>query len=84
MTQRIYTTYEHYGTNVKVRADLKGLHRDHCLCYKCEEFAPGTKRNCPIAVEIYANCVKYNVVTPVWECPQFVPGTPKTEVAPDG
>ena len=80
MTQHIYTKYLHHDVEVRVRADLKGLHRDHCLCFECEDFAPGTQQNCSIAAAIYSNCVRFNVVTPVWECPRFVPGTPKAEV----
>jgi len=32
--------YEHHGENVKVREDLKGRHRDHCLCFRCNAFKP--------------------------------------------
>ncbi|KKK69845.1 hypothetical protein LCGC14_2929940, partial [marine sediment metagenome] len=74
MTQHIYTTYNHHGSEVKVRADLKGLHREHCLCFECHIFAPGSSDDCPIAAAIYSNCVKFNVVTPVWECPKFMQG----------
>lgn len=30
--------YEHHGRSVKVRKDLKGLHRDYCLCFRCGVF----------------------------------------------
>jgi hypothetical protein len=32
--------YEHHQGVVSVRSDLKGKHRDHCLCYHCEKFKP--------------------------------------------
>lgn len=32
--------YEHHGSSVKVREDLKGLHRDYCLCFRCKTFVP--------------------------------------------
>ncbi len=83
MTQHIYTTYKHHGADVRVRVDLKDTHRDYCLCFECEEFAPGDKKNCPIAQDTYNNCVRHNLTTPVWECPKFSPGKPKTEVQKD-
>lgn len=64
--------YNHHGADVAVRSDLKGKHREHCLCFSgCGFFKPGTEGNCPIAQAIFDNCVKFNVVTPVWECPKF-------------
>ena len=83
MTQHIYTTYTHHDAEVKVRADLKGSHRDYCMCFECTQFAPGRDDNCPIAAAIYSHCVLFNIVTPVWECPAFMPGTPKSEVKSD-
>ena len=29
--------YKHHGVNVSVREDLKGKHREHCLCWICLE-----------------------------------------------
>ena len=69
-----YETYNHHGVDVKVRKDLKGKHRDFCLCYDCAKFAPGERSQyggCVIANAIYKNCVTYNVVSPVWECTMF-------------
>ena len=63
--------YEHHGRMVHVRSDLKGLHRDHCLCYSCKRFKPDKKENCRIAKEVYALCVREDLVLPVWECPLF-------------
>ncbi len=67
-----FEKYEHHGTVVSVRSDLKGKHREHCLCYQnCIHFKPGTQDNCDIAKELYNNCVLFDVVTPVFECPKF-------------
>ena len=65
--------YTHHGTEVSVDSALKGTHREHCLCWQgCAKFKPGTEENCPIAVDTYRNCMKHALVTPVFECPQFV------------
>jgi hypothetical protein len=61
-----FIKYKHHGHEVSVREDLKGLHREHCLCYRCERFG-----HCPIANEVYAVCLKHHVALPVWECPEF-------------
>jgi hypothetical protein len=56
---------------VAVFEDLIGLHREHCLCYRCEKYYPDTPENCWLAEEIYRMNKKYNLVTPVWECRLF-------------
>jgi len=72
MTDR-HTCYRHHDGNVWVRTDLKGLHRDHCLCYECQRFHPKNReRNCRIANVLYALNVAWNMVTPVWECSEFI------------
>ena len=64
--------YIHHGHKVKVREDLKGKHREYCLCFKCKKLnIQDRTKNCPIANALYANCVKFNVTTPVWECGEF-------------
>ncbi len=63
--------YEHHGTLVAVQEELKGRHREHCLCFKCAEFFPDTPANCPIAQELFEFDVKYGCTTPMWECPVF-------------
>lgn len=69
----LYEIYEHHGEVVCVRRDLKGKHRDYCLCFSCSKFCPDDiKKNCKIANKNYLFCVKENLVLPVWECPQFV------------
>lgn len=67
-----FVQYDHHGTRVWVRDALKGQHRSHCLCYSCTKFKPGQPDNCPLAQGLYDLCVKNDMVTPVWECPQFV------------
>ena len=65
-------TYEHHGGEVFVREDLKGRHREHCLCMTCGLLVPGDReKNCPIAQAVFDNCVKYNITTPMWECPKY-------------
>lgn len=65
------TSYAHHGAMVRVHADLKGKHRQHSLCYQCQLFKPDTLNNCHIAQAVFENCKKYNLTTPVWECPEF-------------
>jgi hypothetical protein len=65
-------TYEHHGATVFVDEGLKGKHREHCLCWRCESFKPGTPENCPIAEKLYRICVDENLVTPVYECPVYI------------
>ena len=73
-----YERYEHHGVGVWVRADLKGTHREHCLCHACTKLdITNHEKNCPIASELYALCVKHGLTTPVFECGQFVPKDPK-------
>jgi len=65
--------YEHYGRMVYVDEDLKGKHREHCLCFRCAKFHPENReKNCSSANLNYAMDVLLNLVTPVWECPEFV------------
>jgi hypothetical protein len=64
--------YNHHGQEVSVFAELKGQHRDHCLCMVCDKFKPGTEDHCPIAKDTYENCVKHGLCTPMFECPKFV------------
>jgi len=62
-----YERYVHHGNEVWVRSDLKGKHRDYCLCYHCK------LAMCPVAKELYAFCIANGTVNPVWECSDFVP-----------
>jgi len=69
-TQR-HVYYRHHDASVWVRQDLKGRHREHCLCYECSKFKPGKQDHCRRAIDNYDWCVKYDMVSPVWECPSF-------------
>jgi len=67
--------YEYYGVNVSVFSELKGKHKEMCLCWKCalliiDPAYPA--QNCEIARENYELCKKHHVVTPVFECPKFI------------
>jgi hypothetical protein len=66
-----YEQYEHHGKMVWVKSELKNRHREFCLCFNCAKFKPGTTENCPIANQTFGNCVKNNLVTPVFECEVF-------------
>lgn len=67
-----YEQYEHHGNQVMVRCDLKGKHRDFCLCWKCNKFKVDDPDNkCKTADAVFQNCLKFKIVTPMWECPDF-------------
>ncbi len=65
--------YKHHREWVSVREDLKGKHKEHCLCYeKCVYFFPGEpKYNCSVAQSVFDLCVTQDLVLPVWECPDY-------------
>lgn len=68
--------YEHHGKTVWVRSDLKGHHRQYCLCHSCTKLYPcgdftNPDDNCPIARKLFDICVRHHVVTPVFECPEY-------------
>ena len=71
LTNKLYERYKHHGVNVWVRWDLKGKHREYCLCFSCDRFKPDTEDNCVTANLIFALCKECDLVTPVWECPFF-------------
>lgn len=76
-----FEQYDHHDATVWVNSDLKGKHRGHCLCFSCDRFKPGSDDNCYIAKRIYANCVEFNLVTPVYECPEFSAATTQVGAA---
>jgi hypothetical protein len=65
--------YTHHGVEVFVIDEMKGKHRDICLCFQgCGNFIPdNTEKNCPVAQAVFETCVMHHIVTPVLECPQF-------------
>ena len=72
-----FIRYEHHGNMVMVDKELKGKHRDHCLCWKCRKFIPADRKlNCKKANELFKFCQKHKMTTPVFECPDFKPSVP--------
>jgi hypothetical protein len=69
----MFVQFPHHGKLTWSREDLRGTHRAHCLCYNCAGFKPGTALNCPIAQMLFQFDVEHEVVTPVYECAQFIP-----------
>lgn len=68
----MFEKYNHHGNEVFVKSENKGKHRENCLCYSCEMLnVTNRELNCNIANELYKNCVKFGIVTPVYECPLF-------------
>ena len=67
-----FERYEHHDEQVWVRSNLRGRHREHCLCYSCAQFFPGEAKNCVKAQRLYELCVAEHMVTPVWECRAFI------------
>ena len=72
MLQTLFEQYDHHGRRVWVRPELKGQHRKYCLCFSCKNLnIEDRSKNCFIANALFDNCVKLDVVTPVFECPEF-------------
>lgn len=66
-----FVQYEHHGKRVWTQLELLGKHREHCLCYSCEQFHPGESYHCGTAQALYRFDVDHNVATPVFECALF-------------
>ena len=62
--------YRHHGTEVSVREELQGTHRDHCLCFDCGKFKPSQEGNCAIAETLY----RVYLTMPIFECPAYAKG----------
>jgi len=69
----VWRTHQSWKTKIltAVRKDLMDKHTEYCLCYICDRFKPGSKKNCKIAQATYNHDIKYNIVTPMWECPSY-------------
>ena len=68
--------YEHHGVKVSAISELKGKHRDICLCWNCALFSPGNANgqpNCSLAQMNFEMDVKFHLITPVIECQIYVP-----------
>jgi len=71
-TEKCYSQYLHHGRKVWVREELKGHHREICMCMECSKFHPESRENnCLVANALYVLDMKFDLVTPVWECPDF-------------
>jgi len=70
---REIVSYVHHNPDRPVFVDeaLKGKHRDNCLCFCCNKFHPGSIDNCEIANLLYKICIMHELVTPVYECPEW-------------
>jgi hypothetical protein len=67
-----YVQYEHHNNLVYVKDDLRGKHREHCLCHApCKLFKPGESDNCELAQANFEFCIAHHMTLPVWECPIF-------------
>lgn len=70
-TPEIIKYYHHDGIK-SVQKHLKGKHREHNLCFQnCVHFKPNTPENCEIAQTCFTTCVKFGLVSPIWECPKY-------------
>jgi hypothetical protein len=73
-----FIQYEHHGKTVWVDENQKGTHRQCCLCHFCAKFKPGIpEENCPKANLLFGVDLLTGMVTPVFECPDFVFEGPK-------
>ncbi len=64
--------YDHHGREVSVVSEMKGRHREVCLCFACERFKPGEVDNCHAAQSLYELCVAGPItVAPVLECAEY-------------
>ena len=62
----------HHGRYVKALRKMAGKHRKHCLCHQgCKKFKPGSADNCPVAERLFKLDKKFDLVTPVYECPYY-------------
>lgn len=66
--------YEHNGNMVSVKSNLKGKHNDHCICFSnCDKFYPDNlNKNCKIANILASIDKNFGIITPIWECPDYV------------
>lgn len=69
--------FEHHGKEVFAQKELKGKHRDYCLCWKCGKLKPGAEDNCKIAALLYRLDILAEVTTPVFYCREFSEKTEK-------
>lgn len=76
--------YRHHDKLVMVDEELKGRHRSHSLCYACIRFNPEDRPgNCVLAEKVEDISRELGLVLPVWECPAFIEGEPKSVTKPE-
>ena len=74
--------YQHHDRTVHVVSEVKGKHREHCLCHSCGKFKPGKSDNCVYAQHNYTFCLMPGgpMVVPVYECEDYVRKEEKEKV----
>lgn len=74
---RVVTKFEHHGVVVSCMDNLKGKHREHCLCWICRKLNLADRdKNCKIASLLYAVDRQCQITTPVFYCKEFQKGEP--------
>lgn len=71
MKKKLYSQFMHHGKLVIGRTDLKGRHREHCLCFDCDKFSFDKEKNCRIANLLFAVDQQCEITTPVFYCAKF-------------
>jgi len=51
--------------------ELRGKHREVCLCWSCKKFRPEHSDNCFIAESVFNLNKTHGITTPVLECSVF-------------
>jgi hypothetical protein len=65
--------FDHHGAIVSCREDLKGKHREYCLCFQCDKlFVDDLDKNCKIAQALFRLDILAEITTPVFYCKEFV------------
>lgn len=62
-----FIKYKHHGCFMWVRKDLKGKNAEYSLCFSCAKL-----KDCATVQALCEFDADWDVVTPVWECPEFV------------
>lgn len=71
----MFEKYTKFNKEFHVQSDLKGKHKEHCLCYSCDLFHPENTLefpNCYLAQGLFQYNINNTITTPVWECGDFI------------
>jgi hypothetical protein len=69
---KMFEKYNHHAREVWVNSELKGKHKEYCLCWDCIKLNPDDRElNCTIANLLFAVDCAVGITTPVFECPEF-------------